>query len=92
LNAGQIVLLDIETPHVAQQITNRCGSNIDTRTTRHPGYEGRERKRKRVEEVFARMRTCSSHRRDARSATLVCVAGLAMAARRRIDVSRQGRR
>jgi hypothetical protein len=39
-------------PHVAQQITNRRGSKIDARTTRHPGYAISQRKRKLVEEIF----------------------------------------
>jgi transposase len=40
------------TPHVAQQITARRGSNIDARTTRHPGYEVSQWCRKQVEEIF----------------------------------------
>ena len=39
------------TPHVAQN-NSRRKSAIDGRTTRHPGYEVSQRKRKRVEEVF----------------------------------------
>ncbi len=39
------------TPHIAQNDTNRR-SAIDTRTTRHTGYDISQRKRKRVEEVF----------------------------------------
>jgi len=39
------------TPHVAQNQTNRR-SAIDGRTTRHPGYEISQTKRKRVEEIF----------------------------------------
>jgi transposase len=38
------------TPHIAQHTTRR--SAIDARTTRHPGYEISQRKRKRVEEIF----------------------------------------
>jgi hypothetical protein len=39
------------TPHVAQNNTNRK-SAIDGRTTRHPGYQISQRKRKRIEEIF----------------------------------------
>jgi transposase len=44
------------TPHVAQNTKNRS-SAIDDRTTRHPGYELSQRKRKRIEEVFGWMKT-----------------------------------
>lgn len=44
------------TPHVAQNDTNRS-SAIDGRTTRHPGYEVSQRKRKRVEEIFGWLKT-----------------------------------
>jgi len=44
------------TPHVAQNTTNRP-SAIDGRTTRHPGYAISQRIRKRVEEVFAWLKT-----------------------------------
>lgn len=40
------------TPHVAQNIARRGGSAIDGRTTRHPGYEVSQRKRKRIEQCF----------------------------------------
>ncbi len=43
------------TPHVAQNTTNRS-SAIDARTTRHPGYEISQRKRKRVEQSFGWMK------------------------------------
>jgi hypothetical protein len=39
------------TPHVAQNQKGRR-SRVDQRTTRHPGYEISQRKRKRIEEVF----------------------------------------
>lgn len=39
------------TPHVAQNNTNRR-SAIAGRTTRHPGYQISQRKRKRIEEIF----------------------------------------
>lgn len=41
------------TPHVAQNLERRGGSAIDGRTTHHPGYAISQRKRKRIEEVFA---------------------------------------
>jgi transposase len=44
------------TPHVAQNTTRRS-SRIDSRTTRHLGYQISQRKRKRVEEVFGWMKT-----------------------------------
>jgi len=44
------------TPHVAQNTSNRR-SRIDARTTRHPGYEISQRRRKIVEEVFGWMKT-----------------------------------
>ena len=40
------------TPHVAQNNTNRR-SAIDGRTTRHQGYQISQQKRKRIEEIFA---------------------------------------
>jgi transposase len=39
------------TPHVAQNITAHRGSNIDARTTRHPGYQASQVIRKRIEEA-----------------------------------------
>ena len=44
------------TPHVAQNQSRRR-SRVDQRTTRHPGYEVSQRKRKRIEEVFGWMKT-----------------------------------
>jgi IS5 family transposase len=40
------------TPHVAQNTARTGGSAIDGRTTRHPGYEVSQRKRKRIEQCF----------------------------------------
>lgn len=40
------------TPHVAQNTKRNGGSAIDARTTRHPGYEVSQRKRKRIEQCF----------------------------------------
>ena len=44
------------TPHVAQNDTNRR-SAIDRRTTRHPGYEASQKKRKLVEQIFGWAKT-----------------------------------
>jgi len=44
------------TPHVAQN-NKRRRSAIDERTTRHPGYQVSQRKRKRVEEIFGWLKT-----------------------------------
>ncbi len=46
------------TPHVAQYPeTDRRGSAIDGRTTRHAGYDISQRKRKLVEQAFGWMKT-----------------------------------
>jgi len=46
------------TPHVAQHAqTDRRGSAIDGRTTRHAGYDVSQRKRKLVEQAFGWMKT-----------------------------------
>ena len=50
-------------PHVAQQITKHRGSKIDARTTRHPGYEISQRKRKLVGEIFGWMKTVGGIRK-----------------------------
>lgn len=47
------------TPHFARKAT----STIDERTTRHPGYEISQRKRKLVEEVFGWLKTVGPMRR-----------------------------
>jgi len=44
------------TPHVAQNTTKRS-SAVDHRTTRHPGYEISQRKRKLIEEIFGWVKT-----------------------------------
>ena len=44
------------TPHVARNEKRQGGSSIDTRTTRHPGYEISQQKRKRVEQSFGWMK------------------------------------
>jgi transposase len=49
----------IVTPHFARKQT----SIIDQRTTRHPGYELSQRKRKRVEEIFGWVKTVGGLRK-----------------------------
>ena len=51
------------TPHVAQNITDRRGSAIDARTTRHAGYDISQRIRKRVEEIFGWTKSVANFRR-----------------------------
>jgi hypothetical protein len=50
------------TPHVAQNDTHRR-SAIDQRTTRHPGYQISQQKRKRVEEIFGWLKTVGGLRK-----------------------------
>ena len=50
------------TPPVAQNTKGRS-SAIDGRTARHPGYAISQRIRKRVEEIFGRMKTVGGFRR-----------------------------
>ena len=50
------------TPHVAQNDTNRR-SSIDGRTTRHPGYQISQRKRKLIEQVFGWLKTVGGLRK-----------------------------
>jgi transposase len=50
-------------PHVAQNDKRRGGSAIDARTTRHPGYEVSQRKRKRIEECFGWLKTIALMRK-----------------------------
>lgn len=45
------------TPHVAQNTNGNRRSSIDGRTTRHPGYQTSQRRRKMIEEVFGWMKT-----------------------------------
>jgi transposase len=47
------------TPHVAR----RVWSNLDRRTTRHPGYQLSQRVRKRVEEIFGWIKTVAGGRK-----------------------------
>jgi transposase len=49
-------------PHVARNDTNRS-SRIDGRTSRHPGYELSQKKRKRIEEIFGWMKTVGGLRK-----------------------------
>jgi len=48
------------TPHVAQNLQRPGGSAIDGRTTRHPGYEISQRKRKQIEECFGWLKTIAT--------------------------------
>ncbi|MEX2160379.1 MAG: IS5 family transposase [Anaerolineales bacterium] len=50
------------TPHLARN-TNKRRSAIDGRTTRHPGYQQSQRKRKRVEEIFGWVKTVGCGRK-----------------------------
>lgn len=50
------------TPHVARNINGRR-SAIDGRTTRHAGYEVSQCVRKRIEEVFGRLKTVGGPRK-----------------------------
>ena len=51
------------TPHVAQNTKRSGGSAIDGRTTRHPGYEVSQKKRKRMEECFGWLKTIALMRK-----------------------------
>jgi len=51
------------TPHIAQTRDKRRRSAVDGRTTRHPGYEVSQRKRKRVEEIFGWAKTVACFRK-----------------------------
>jgi transposase len=51
------------TPHVAQNGNRPGGSAIDGRTTRHPGYQVSQQKRKRVEEIFGWLKTVGGMRK-----------------------------
>ena len=51
-------------PHVAQNIhAKRSKSAIDERTTRHPGYDVSQKKRKRIEEIFGWLKNIGLIRR-----------------------------
>src|SRR5262249_38739010 len=52
------------TPHVAEHITRCRGSNLDRRTTRHPGYTLSQRARKRIEEIFGWGKTIGGWRKS----------------------------
>lgn len=58
----QVLRAQRVTPHVAQNTTRR-ESAIDGRTTRHPGYEVSQRKRKRIEEIFGWLKTVALMRK-----------------------------
>lgn len=52
------------TPHVAQNTSGYRRSAIDGRTTRHPGYRVSQIVRRRVEQIFAWMKTVGGLRRS----------------------------
>lgn len=56
------------TPHIAQNAYDtgkaRRRSNIDGRTTRHPGYAVSQRIRKRIEEIFGWLKTVAGWRKS----------------------------
>jgi len=56
------------TPHVARNACDtgkaRRRSNIDGRTTRHPGYAASQRIRKRIEEIFGWLKTVAGWRKS----------------------------
>src|SRR5574337_2173638 len=58
------------TPHVAQNQNRPGGSAIDHRTTRQPGYRISQRKRKRIEECFAWLKTVALLRKLRHRGTL----------------------
>ena len=51
------------TPQVAQNTARRGGSALDGRTTRHPGYQTSQTKRKRVEEILGWRKTIALQRK-----------------------------
>jgi hypothetical protein len=62
------------TPHVARNINAHRGSNIDGRTTRHPGYESSQVIRKRIEEANGWIKTFGGIARTLRRGVDVSVA------------------
>jgi transposase len=52
------------TPHVAQNLKRPGGSAVDARTTRWPGYEVSQKKRKRIEEIFGWLKTIGNFRKS----------------------------
>ena len=56
------------TPHIAQNACDtgkaRRRSNIDGRTTRHPGYAASQKYRKRIEEIFGWLKTVGAWRKS----------------------------
>jgi len=62
------------TPHIAvdghvTKIGKRRKTRIDRRTTRHPGYAVSQRTRKRIEEVFGRIKTTGTLRKTRHKGT-----------------------
>ena len=58
------------TPHVAQNLARPGGSAIDHRTMRHAGYALSQKKRKRIEECFGRLKTIALLRKVRHRGTL----------------------
>ena len=58
------------TPHVAQNLGQRVGSAIDSRTARHAGYAISQKKRKRIEECFGGLKTIALLRKVRHRGTL----------------------
>jgi transposase len=54
---------DIRAAGVTPHIARKSNSALDERTTRHPGYEVSQRKRKLVEEIFGWLKTVGPMRR-----------------------------
>jgi transposase len=51
------------TPHVQKNESDRRRSNLDGRTTRHPGYQISIQKRKRIEHIFGWLKTSALMRK-----------------------------
>lgn len=51
------------TPHVQQNQSERRSSNLDGRTTRHPGYAMSLQQRKRIERIFGWLKTTALMRK-----------------------------
>jgi hypothetical protein len=58
------------TRHVAQNLGRQGSSAIDRRTTRHVGYRISQKKRKRIEECFGRLKTIALLRKVRHRGTL----------------------
>jgi len=83
------------TPHVARKVQH---SAIDSRTTRHPGYQISQRIRKRVEEIFGWIKTVAMLRKTrhrgvdrVNSCFMLALAGYNLVRMRNIAISRSFR-